>query len=335
MVGMQVREWEAADVQGTANYPAGTVYAAFTPEMFRQDCADFHLTVEQAGSASARASVWWKNVPAVAGETPGVIGHFAADSANAARLVLDACCDKLAQEGCTLAVGPMNGSTWRSYRLVTWSNGAPPFFMEPSNPDAYPGYFRTAGFYDYEKYMSDFEGDMARTELPAAVARKNASAGIVVRGFDNADFYGELKRIYDVSCVSFRANPLYMDIDAQSYARQYSPFFGKVPEKLVLLAERGNELVGFLFAIPDFAQAARGEAIDTVIFKTIAVRPEVLHLGLGALLVDKVRNNAMDIGFKNAVYALMHQANTSRKTSARTVAVPLREYTLFARRLAP
>ena len=37
------------------------------------------------------------------------------------------------------AVGPLDGSTWRRYRLVTERGVEPPFFMEPDNPDDWPG----------------------------------------------------------------------------------------------------------------------------------------------------------------------------------------------------
>jgi hypothetical protein len=93
-------------------------------------------------------------------------------------------------------------------------------------------------------------------------------------------------------------------------------------------------LVGLLFALPDFAQAQRGEAINTVILKTLAVLPSLAGLGLGSLLTAKVHTQAYQVGYRWAIHALMHVANRSRRISAHT-AQPFRGYTLFARPLTP
>jgi GNAT superfamily N-acetyltransferase len=104
--------------------------------------------------------------------------------------------------------------------------------------------------------------------------------------------------------------------------------------ELVVLAERAGELVGFLFALPDFAQAQRGEVIDTVILKTLAVLPSLAGMGLGSLLSAAVHTRAYHLGYRRAIHALMHVENRSRRISAH-IAQPFRGYTLFARPLTP
>jgi GNAT superfamily N-acetyltransferase len=104
--------------------------------------------------------------------------------------------------------------------------------------------------------------------------------------------------------------------------------------EMVVLAEREGELVGFLFALPDFAQAQRGQKIDTVILKTLAVLPSLAGIGLGSLLTARIHTQAYHLGYRWAIHALMHVGNRSRRISAHT-AQPFRGYTLFARPLAP
>ena len=53
---------------------------------------------------------------------------------------------RLAAERCTIAIGPVDGNTWQRYRLITEPGTEPPFFLEPDNPDAWPGQFTAAGF---------------------------------------------------------------------------------------------------------------------------------------------------------------------------------------------
>ena len=48
---------------------------------------------------------------------------------------------------------------------------------------------------------------------------------------------------------------------------------------LILMAERAGDLVGFMFAVPDLLQARRGESVDTIILKTMAVDPSCRAIG--------------------------------------------------------
>jgi hypothetical protein len=90
--------------------------------------------------------------------------------------------------------------------------------------------------------------------------------------------------------------------------------------------------VGFIFALPDALQSTRGEAIDTVIIKTVAVLPERAYAGLGAFLVDMCQEISRSLGYRKAIHALMYDANNSRNISNRYARV-IRRYTLFARKL--
>jgi GNAT superfamily N-acetyltransferase len=105
-----------------------------------------------------------------------------------------------------------------------------------------------------------------------------------------------------------------------------------VRPELVLLAERCGRAIGFLFAVPDMCQGRRGEAIDTVIIKTVAVLPDRSHAGLGGLLVARGHEIARSLGYTRAIHALMHETNTSRNIS-RHYARTMRRYALFGRTL--
>lgn len=54
-----------------------------------------------------------------------------------AKIVLMEACNKLKEVGEAYVIGPIAGSTWNSYRLVTHSDGSMPFLMEPKYK---PGY---------------------------------------------------------------------------------------------------------------------------------------------------------------------------------------------------
>jgi GNAT superfamily N-acetyltransferase len=98
------------------------------------------------GDLRAQAALWWRETPLVEGQRIGAIGGFAASGAGPAEQVLAAARTRLKAAGCQMAVGPMNGNTWRRHRLVIESNGRGPFLLEPRNPIQDPAWWLGAGF---------------------------------------------------------------------------------------------------------------------------------------------------------------------------------------------
>lgn len=289
----------------------------------------------ECAGGTATALLWWTQVPGLPGERLGVIGGFQATGAEAAAKVLEQSCAVLRANGCTLAVGPMDGNTWRRYRWVTERGTEPVFFLEPTNPPEWPGWWQAAGFGSLAEYYSAASDDLETRDarLSEAAARVR-DAGIVLRALDPTQFETELDRIYDVSVVSFQENYLYTPLPRADFIAQYRAVQPLVRPELVRLAERAGKTVGYMFALPDQAQKQRDEPATNVIMKTIAVLPECGGLGLGGLMFAEVHAAAKELGFKRAIHALMHETNKSRKMSAHYAKI-IRRYTLFSRRLVP
>jgi hypothetical protein len=291
--------------------------------------------MSDGGAVTARYSLWWQRVPDLPGERLGLIGHYAAADERAGAAALARACQQLAGRGCTLAVGPMDGSTWHRYRLLTERGAEPPFFLEPDNPDGWPEHFTSSGFDVLAGYFSSLNPDLSRRDprVPAAQARL-AGAGVAIRALDLDHFDAELQRIFAVAQVSFRPNFLYTPLTAESFLDLYRPLRMYVHPELVLIAEQEGRPVGFLFATPDWLQAQRGQQIDSVVVKTVAVLPERAFAGLGAILGDICHQRALELGYRRAIHALMHENNVSLNISRRTGTV-IRRYALYSRRLAP
>jgi GNAT superfamily N-acetyltransferase len=286
------------------------------------------------GTFAARCSLWFTEAPQLPGQRVGAIGHYAAADAEAAARILDFACDRLSAYGCTLTVGPMDGNTWRRYRLVTDRGTEPPFFLEPDNPEDWPVHFTGRGFTPLAEYYSAVNDDLSRTDpRHDAVARRVAERGIALRPLDLDRFDEELRAIHALSVASFTENFLYTQIGAEEFVEQYRGVRPYVRPELVLMAERDGELVGFLFAVPDLLQAKRGDAIDTVIIKTMAVHPAHRGSGIGGVLMEFGHRAAHRLGYRRAIHALMHADNVSRRISGHT-ARTIRRYTLFAKPLA-
>jgi GNAT superfamily N-acetyltransferase len=312
----------------------------FDAKQIEEHAADQHLcAVEDEGEIRAQCSLWWKLVPPLANHKVGVIGHYAAADNDAACVLLCEAIAQLRANGCTIAIGPMDGNTWRRYRFVTGAGSIEPpepeFFLEPANPPEWPAQFVRAGFTPIAEYYSALNSDLGRKdERIEAMSARIDRAGISIRSARGADMRDELERIYAVSRIAFTRNFLYTELPLEAFVAQYRPLLARTEPDLILLAERGTDLVGYLFSIPDFAQAMRGAAIDTIIVKTVAILPDPELRGLGSLLVARGQEAGHRLGFRRAVHALMHENNLSRNIS-RHYAQTMRQYRLFGMELAP
>jgi GNAT superfamily N-acetyltransferase len=303
--------------------------------------ADAHwLAYTPGGEPVARCSLWWRQTAAHPTHRLGYIGHYATRTAGpeatAGAQLLAHAASQLATQGATLAVGPIDGNTFRRYRLVTEQslNGIerPPFLLEPENPASWPQHFAAAAFDPLLHYFSAWGLLPEQDPIHDALAQRAGRHGVQLRPANLDDLEAELSRIYSLVIHSFAGNYLYSPITEAEFIQQNKAARPFLHPELVWVAERAGTLLGFIFALPDMTQAQRGEPVDTVIIKTVAVLPEVVGAGLGALLVARCQLAARRLGYRQVIHALMHEGNLSRRISDR-YAIPMRRYTLFAKPL--
>lgn len=308
--------------------------SALSPITLARHNPDAHwMLADNDGTLIARCSLWWSATPLYPGHRLGLIGHYAAAYSAAAHALLQHACRQLAARGCTLAVAPMDGSTWQRYRLLTERGAEPRFFLEPDNPDDWPAHFTGNGFGPLAHYYSAVNPNLGqRDPRMAKVAEGLRTEGIDIRPLDMVCVEAELRRIYTVTVASFRNNFLYTPLAVADFGEYFRPLVPHVRPELVLLAEQGERTVGVIFGIPDLLQARRGQTIDTVIIKTLAVHPEYAGVGLGSFLAARCQEIARTLGYTRAIHALMHDRNPSRTISAHYAYI-IRRYTLFAKAL--
>jgi GNAT superfamily N-acetyltransferase len=325
-------------------FPGSYPLTAQLPSMQQ---ADAHWVAIEQDRIVARCSLWWTVTPpyplgytsplitADSGKL-GLIGHYAATTDAAAQRLLDHACRQLAAQGCTLAIGPLDGNTFRHYRFLTertfTGSAHPPFFLEPDNPDAWPAHFLRLGFQPLAHYFSAHGALTTHDLYQESLTQRLRDHDITIRAVDLANFALELQRIYHIVLQSFTANFLFAPISNAEFTAQYAAVQSYIQPELVLIAEQGTEPVGFLFALPDFAQAQRGAPIDTIVIKTLGVVPRWSGVGLGGLLAAHGQTVAYRLGYRFAIHALMVEDNLSRKISERYARI-MRRYTLLGKRL--
>jgi GNAT superfamily N-acetyltransferase len=286
-----------------------------------------------------RAAAWWTDPPVLEGNAVGRIGHFAAESQAATHAVLGAARDRCREHGIGHLVGPLDGTTWFSYRFVDppsegTASSLPPFALEPSQPAEWPSWWRSAGFTTVASYHSDFVATLPRLSANA-VHRYELEHGVVLRSLDLADWTNELDRIFRVAAVAFANAFLATSITCDQFHALYAPVRPMLDPHLVLLAERNGETIGFGLGIPDALQRARGVPVDTAIIKTVAVHPERRSPGLGGLIVAALHDRAASRGYRHAIHALIHDANVASSRVSARAATAMRRYALLGLRLSP
>ncbi|HEX8469539.1 MAG TPA: hypothetical protein VF633_00360 [Brevundimonas sp.] len=259
----------------------------------------------------------WRDAPSWDGRRTAALGDFACIDAGSGVQLLAQAQRQLGAEGIEALVGPMNGDTWSTHRLVVESDGRPPFLMEPADPPHYPVAFEQAGWSVVGRYASA-EGPLPDTPSPAA-----SPPGIALSSFDLHQAEAELADLHRVSLAAFTRGFLYRPLSQEAFIAQYQPVLSRLDPELVVMArdDVGN-LQGFLFAIPDLVDPSPERA---VILKTYAS----LQPGLGSSLARRFYAQAAARGYRRVVHALMHDDNLSARHSARLGATVFRRYALW------
>ena len=307
----------------------------FNPAQFEEDRADVHLlAADDHDGPRAQCSLWWSRMPRFDAQRVGMIGHYSATDDPAAEMLLSRATDRLRDVGCTCAIGPIDGNTWRRYRFVTDAGREPAFFLEPQNPPQWPQQFVQARFLPIATYCSALNIDLSQPPRHSnGVAGRLRSAGVVVRSLRAGEIEDYLSRMYRVCCVAFRNHFLYTELPQDDFIRLYSKILPVLRPELLIVAEQQTELVGFLFAVPDILRQHGGIPTDTFIIKTVASLPRRELAGLGTLMVGRAQETGKNLGFRRCVHALMHERNTLARNISSVYASTMRWYTLYAKDL--
>ena len=306
---------------------------------------DAHWRIEEQGQVLAQCSLWWSQTSPISGHQVGAIGHLRSVQAEAATSLVDRACDQLRRQGCTLAIGPMDGNTWHAYRCITHWGDEPPFLGEPPTTPEWATYFAAAGF----RPVAQYESRLCTNLLQSPVARspRYPTAAIAIRSAINLDPETLLTQIHPLIMGCFQRQPLFQPLSLAQFSQHYRPLLPLLQPELVFLAYDQDALVGLLLAMPDQgsqhsqtpSKAASEVPSDPesaprrLILKTLAVQPSRRYAGLGYPLIEAAHQAGYALGYRQAIHALMHTHNVSRNLSRR-YAQPMRQYVLMGKTLS-
>ena len=245
---------------------------------------------------------------------------------------------ELKKEGIETIIGPLNGTTWNTYRYVTDKGHRSPFLMEPWNEDYYVELFEKLGFKPLAYYISTVMENMnpvQRGHLSKKIEKLKKFdyyKDITVKSAENEDLLVVLNKVYDLTIEAFKNNFLYSELDREIFLKMYMSYEDKIVKKFFKMLYLKDELIGYVFGIPDYAELQYKEKVETMILKTIAISPKYNGKGMGYILIDELVKEAERSGYKNVIYALMHEKNISKNIGS-LLGDALRRYALFIKEL--
>jgi len=268
----------------------------------------------------ARATIH-RDGPLWDGRATATIGGFRCENAEGGASLLGEIAETLGAEGVRAVLGPMDGDTWHSYRLVSESDGSKPFLMEPTSSTHDLAAFEAAGFQVVSSYFS--------ARLAAATTEALAlppDPEIQIKTWDGQDPEAHFSQVYDLSVQAFKNNLFYKPIAREAFLAMYMPFVPMLRPELILMARdaRSGDLLGFLFGIPNYQE---GPKPSSVILKTYAsLRP-----GVGHRMSDVFHRTVRETGYETVIHALIADTNDSADRSRKHGADLFRRYALMGR----
>lgn len=275
-------------------------------------------TLEHGGSKA----IFYRSAPRFDGLKTASIGALSITDDASGTALLEDMSNMARNEGFEAILGPLNGNTWHSYRVVVESDGSMPFLLEPTSGPHDLTALQATGFEIVSRYMS------ARISTRAAIAEEAVTVeGIRIEPWDGQDAEVLIRHLFDMSTSSFDANNYFTPITFKDFLKIYQPMLPFIDPRHVLFARDDQDaLQGFLFGTANMLnQTDKPEAI----LKTYASRQR----GVGHLLADTYHRRAHKMGFETVIHALFHEDNTSRDRSAKHGAEIFRRYALMAKRL--
>ncbi|MET3924248.1 hypothetical protein [Devosia sp. 2618] len=279
------------------------------------------MTEIQTLTRSGAALRIYRDAPEWDGLPSAAIGGLAFEDANATAALLDEAITLLRSERFGGVIGPMDGDTWHSYRVVTESDGSAPFALEPRSGAHDHAVLAGAGFAPISNYVSS-RARLVDTlgEVPVSIE------GVTVSAWDGTGAEGLISKLFAMSGSAFAGNHFYKPITLDAFLDLYRPILPMLDPRHVLFAHGPNEqLVGFLFGFPDRLATEKPAAV----LKTYASGLR----GVGHLLADQYHRRALEMGHEEVIHALMHESNVSNERSQRHKATVFRRYALMGLRL--
>ena len=197
-----------------------------------------------------------------------------------------------------MVLGPINFSTWLSYRLPSFSDGGPQFSFEPNAPYEYILDLKSNGFSTHKTYSSKGFAPISQFITESKSAYDQAiSKGFTFEFLPKVLSEKDIEELYHLSIIGFDKNYLATPIDPLTFKNLYKIGSGVNDYSNSLMVKSSSgAFVGFFICFIEKEYA---------ICKTIAIHPNCRGHGLSNALFYQALLKAQSSGVNEMVSALV------------------------------
>lgn len=287
----------------------------------------FVVVIDQ--KAIARAALYFNPLLEYEGKRSAAIGYYDCvnDEQVATELLNQICKEALANDY-DYILGPMNGSTWNSYRFSE-NNDFSNFLLEPYHHLYYNDQFKNFGFEVIANYRSDIQHDLNQIQPEVEVIKERLIAsGLNFRNIDKNNFESELLPLYHFLTKVFKDNFLYTPISQKSFFEKYRAIGNLIDPQFVVLAEDESLVIrGLIFCYRDILNTNE----KNLVVKTIARDSDKKWSGLGLVLGQMMIDRAREQKYDNLIHAFFKDTNASTRTSSNFSGNTYKTYSLYGK----
>lgn len=232
----------------------------------------------------------------------GIIGYPVNTAVDLNKLICKICI-QLKEAGCTEVIGPIDQSTWHTYRLTSETKGQIPSFPgEPPSLKPYKLALEKNLFTKFVSYQSVLE-----TDFDYITTKCPKFSHILIREANLSTLHNDLKAVHQMCLQAFKQQPYFEEIGLEEFLTIHNKTKEITHNSILKLAEFNGKLVGFIYAY--FWNYELGDRV--LIVKTLARCPGRFFVGLGRLLLRAAYQHAENNGCTKVIHALMYDGNSS------------------------
>lgn len=320
---------------------------------YKHSSAQLFLAYRKGKIVGRIAAIWNVNHNAFNGVREGQFGFFdCIKDQEVADLLLATAVDWVRAKGGNNIVGPINLTTNDSCGLLIDGFDRPPVAMMPYNYPYYADLLRDFGFekkvdlraYLVNKAKASQRSVLLLDKLEARLQR----SGIRLRLINLKDFDREAAKIKEVYNKAWDKNIGFVPMTDEEFRYVAKDLKMIVDPKYCIIAERGEEIIGFAVGIPNINEilihVKRGRLLPTGIFKLLfgmknikslrvlmlGVLENYRKLGIEACLYGRIIKNAMNSGIVEAECSWMLEDNYMMNNAIEQINADLyKQYRLF------
>jgi len=254
-----------------------------------------------------------RNYDEFQGENQVGFGFFEAESAEAARALLETAAAWGRDHGARVMRGPMNFTTNDDCGALIQGFDSPPTLLMPYNPPRYPEWIERAGL-KKAKDLFAFKIPIPETP-PEKVARGAVIARdrfhVTIRKIDMKRFHEELGRVKDIYNSAWEKNWGFVPMTEHEIDHMASQLKPAVVPELTFFAEIQGETVGFLLMLPDVNVALKplkGKLFPFGIARLLWTLPRIKVTRLMAMGVKAgFRRRGIEMAMVNEITLATHR----------------------------